>query len=160
MNPPPPPSEGGVEKLLETDVGCRSDIDRLEQVIRGCTNASGRCSILETAAYMMVRMTLLRWVSDHEGRLQRDENEVMRFHIGGGISIRGEYDRGGLTPPRIVVSWRHGDNDGALPVAISKKNVPHKDNNILPKRPRGGVRETTERQCLILYINTPIVDSH
>ena len=134
-----PHCEGAVEKLLENDVVCRSDIDLLEQVIRSarCTNASARCAILETAAYMMVRMTLLRWVSDHECHVSRDEHEVMRYHIGDGISIRGVYDMNGVTPPRIVVSWRHCDNDGTLPIAVSKKNAPHNDDDIPPKRQRG-----------------------
>lgn len=83
-----------------------------------------RCNILETSAYMSMRLKLLRWLGDYNEQPKNNEEgnnnegilETVRFHIGEGISIRGEYgDCKGL-PPKVELTWRHSDNDGTLPV--------------------------------------------
>ena len=133
-------SKGYVEKLFERDIVSRTDIDAMEQAIRDARSTVSsssstlkRCGILETSAYMSMRIKLLRWISDyaHGGKKGDGTNEgvaeAVRFHIGEGISVRGEYGGSSSTPPRVQLSWRHSDNDGTLPMVVpTSSNQPCK----------------------------------
>lgn len=126
-------NKGYVEKLFEREIVSRSDIDSMEEAIResrstvsssysAVSQAGGmrRCGILETAAYMSMRLKLLRWLADYVSGDGLNEGiaEAARFHIGEGISVKGEYGGGvSKNPPKVVISWRHSDNDGTLPIA-------------------------------------------
>jgi hypothetical protein len=123
-------NKGYVEKLFEREIVSRSDIDSMEEAIResrstvsssysavSCATTLRRCGILETAAYMSMRLKLLRWLDDYVSGDGLNEGiaEAARFHIGEGISVKGEYGGSPKNPPKVVISWRHSDNDGTLP---------------------------------------------
>lgn len=152
--------------LYDHEVACRSDIDLMENAIRdarqttmsGERSSSGlaqggslvggtkRCSVLETAAYNSMRMSLLRWISDREvdggaglvdaGVDMHVDVDTSRCNIGSGILVICEHS----VPPRVKIVWRcvwlhflilpsflsallifvlpnrHLDSDGTLPV--------------------------------------------
>ncbi len=113
-----------IESLFERDILSKTDIDAMEYAIRSIKSTAlsscplRRCTILETSAYMSMRIKLLRWISDyaHGDGTNEGVAECVRFHIGDGISVRGEYGGSSSIPPRVSLSRRHNDNDGTLPI--------------------------------------------
>jgi hypothetical protein len=126
-----------VHVLYDNEIRTREDLDEMEEAIRNVrmtmssASASGtrRCNILETAAYMAMRLTLLRWVSAYGN----DDDDVPRpqqtcmCHIGNGISLRATWPEGALANVRII--WRHSDNDGSLPTASKVQPRGHDDDD-------------------------------
>lgn len=118
----PRAADRSVVPLYESEVLCRGDIDRMEEAIRnvrrtmsspsdGLSSGIRRCNILETRAYMDMRLTLLRWIAEP---LAEDSGRLIRCHIGSGISVRGFVPPDGV--PRVQIVLKHSDNDGSLPV--------------------------------------------
>lgn len=108
--------------LFDKDIISRTDIDEMETSIRHVRTSTSssmhsnnnRCNILETSAYMEMRMTLLRWLQDNGKK--EELPGVVKYHIGGGIAVSGMYN--GTSPPRVIISWRQTEN---LPVMDDKK---------------------------------------
>lgn len=125
--------------LYDGEVRCRGDIDAMEDAIRNVRMTAldkqqrittRRCNILETAAYMSVRFSLLRWISTlgdpsppveeggtttSSGGVTSPEEERITCGIGNGIVLRCRKTAG--SPPQAKIVLMHSDNDGTLPIA-------------------------------------------
>ncbi len=131
-----------IESLFERDILSKTDIDAMEYAIRSIKSTAlsncplKRCTILETSAYMSMRIKLLRWISDyaHGDGTNEGVAECVRFHIGDGISVRGEYGGSSSIPPRVSLSRRHNDNDGTLPILDPVLDTSHHTSNQPVKR--------------------------
>ena len=119
--------EGCTQVIYDGEVVSRDDIDTMEEAIRSVRMTSldkqqrvvtRRCNVLETAAYMSVRFSLLRWISPPSPRGDSDaavDEERISCSIGSGIVLRCTNSPG--SPPRVAIVLVHSDNDGTLPVA-------------------------------------------
>ena len=148
-----------VHILYDAAVRCRADIDAMENAIRHvrttvssqserlvCQSGAPwtpnrRCNLLETAAYVSMRLTLLRHVSSFEHRNDHGESvpgltdacgkggakcskeEEVVCHIGSGISVRATFP-GAVQPPHVRIVWKLSDSDGHLPQTAASKVQP------------------------------------
>lgn len=150
--------------VFECRVESRKDIDKIEEAIRNVratTSASStdqlssgirRCNVLETQAYLDLRLNLLRHITvDEEDRdTETNNNSMMEFyddlvedasttttisktivcHLGNGISAKAIFFSENSPVkekknPIVKILWRHLDNDTPLPHAtIDKKCQP------------------------------------
>lgn len=149
--------------LYDSEVRCRHDIDVMEDAIRNVrTTASSqsdrlacqsgapwtpnrRCNLLETTAYMSMRLALLRSVACYESAQtqegqdnERSQGEEVVCHIGAGISIRATFpldtsedDAACRQPPHVRIVWRLFESNGSLPHA-----TPH-----LQKQPEDSISD-------------------
>jgi len=104
------------------DIRAGADIDCMEDVVRGACSRStaGRCGVLETAAYLQTRMTLLRWLSAwngmrstsarvHEVGMPLDDEGHAYFscYVTDYLLIRASYGSA-AAPPRVWVTVQAG----------------------------------------------------
>ena len=117
--------------LYDSEIQTREDLDGMEEAIRNVrvtmsstsdrlASGTRRCNILDTAAYMAMRLTLLRWVSAYGNEEPRLEKTCM-CHIGSGILLRATWPEGVGAIANVCIVWRHSD---ILPVVTSSKTQP------------------------------------
>lgn len=133
-----------VHVLYDNEILARRDLDSMEDAIRNvratsssssngaCSGGTRRCNILETSAYMQMRLTLLRWVSSYHDEDEKEEDRTAQScmcHIGNGISLHATWPVGASSVVRVRIVWKHSDNDGSLPVVDSQKKKKHESDD-------------------------------